>query len=133
MRRNTLVPPVAAIILAVSLASLSVLVGCSCSRVSTDDIKKPVLTQNIEEAVSEEFHPDEVTEEDLRAAEKKGYADGLRDGEEWLRGNPDHGLIVSVEYPEDHGGYRQYQAIIAYNEGYLAGYQNAMEHESDPL
>jgi hypothetical protein len=28
---------------------------------------------------------------------------------------------------------RQYEEIIAYNEGYLAGYQTAMEYETNPF
>ena len=60
-------------------------------------------------------------------------SDGLRDGQKWLRSHPNPSLVVSVEYPEDHGGYRQYEEIIAYNEGYLAGYQTAMEYEYSPL
>lgn len=133
MKRYSYSSSIVTIILASGFVFLAMLAGCSCNRVSTDDVKKPVLTRTVEEADSEEYHYDEVTEEDLQAAEKQGYADGHRDGQEWLRNNPDHGFIVSIEYPENHGGYRQYQEIIAYNEGYLAGYQTAMEHEPDPL
>ena len=86
-----------------------------------------------EDAETQIYRYGEVTEEDLQAAEHKGYANGLRDGQELLRNNPKPSLIVSVEYPEDHGGYRQNEEIIAYNEGYLAGYQKAMEYEANPL
>ena len=112
---------------------MAMLAGCSYSRVNTDDVKKPVIARPVEDVELVEHQPDEATEDDLQVAEKKGYAGGLRDGDEWLRSNPDHGLIVSVEYPEDHGGYRRHEEIAAYNEGYLAGYQTAMENEPEPL
>ena len=133
MKRESLVSQVASIALAVCLASLAMLTGCSCDRVKTDAVKKPVMVRPAEDAEMQNCRPGEVTEEDLQAAEHKGYTDGLRDGQEWLRNNPNPSLIVSVEYPEDHGGYRQYEEIIAYNEGYLAGYQKAMEYEANPL
>jgi hypothetical protein len=131
MKRKSFVSSVAAVILAAGLASLATIAGCSCGRVNTDDVKKPVIARPVEDAESEDYRLDEVTEEDLQAAEKKGYAEGLRDGQDWLRNNPNPGLIVGLEYPKDHGGYRQYQEIIAYNEGYLAGYQTALEYEPE--
>jgi len=132
MKRESLVSQIALITLAVCLAALAMLGGCSCGRVNKDDVKNPVMVRPTEGAETQNPQLGEASEEDLRAAEHKGYTDGLLDGQKWLRNNPKHGLVVSVEYPKDHGGYRQYDEIVSYNEGCLASYQKAMEYEANP-
>ncbi len=133
MKRDSLASQVVLITLAICLASLAMVAGCSCGQTKTNDVKNPVTVRPAEDAETHKYRTGDVTEEDLQVAEHKGYADGLRDGKEWLRNNPNPSLILSVKYPEDHAGYRQYEEIIAYNEGYLAGYQKAMEYKSNPL
>ncbi len=133
MKRESHISRVVSITLAAFLVSLMMLNGCSYRRAKTDDGQKTVTARPSEDAEINNSRPGDVTEEDLQVAEHKGYTDGLRDGQEWLRNNPNPNLIVSVKYPEDHGGYRHYEEIIAYNEGYLAGYQAAMDYEANPL
>jgi hypothetical protein len=82
MKGEALVSQVVSVTLAVCLASLAMLAGCSCYRVKTDDVKKPAMTRPTEDVGTHKSRTGEATEDNLQAAEHKGYADGLRDGQE---------------------------------------------------